>query len=186
MAGTPYNWNETWCYELSTIHPRPKAPLGDRLGRAALGLHYNRTQEHAVPVLLRCSVEAGVIRIIFDPTRLGNNRLTVQAYNHSQSGASAMEVEVNGAWQFADITAVSDTTVEVPFTGELTGVRYAWRDYPCCGSLDRSETPCPPMSCPLLTNSTREPAVPFIAQIIGGVCVCTPPMECGGHIRSRL
>jgi hypothetical protein len=60
----------------------------------------------------------------------------------------------------------------------LSGVRYAWGDNPCCAPLEPAftagEVYCPPMGCPLLTEESKEPAVPFQVSVVGGACSVTP------------
>ena len=53
---TPYSFNRTCWYEVSYIHPRVKQPLGERLGRAALDLHYNLSDVHTVPIIQACAL----------------------------------------------------------------------------------------------------------------------------------
>ena len=52
----------------------------------------------------------------------------------------------------------------------ITAVRYAWGENPCCPGLDRSVLPCPPNSCPIQTWNSTMPAVPFWATIVDGKC----------------
>jgi hypothetical protein len=50
----------------------------------------------------------------------------------------------------------------------------------CCGPLvDTHREPCPPESCPLkATGRLALPALPFVANIVGGKCACLPPQRC--------
>jgi len=52
----------------------------------------------------------------------------------------------------------------------VTAVRYAFRDNPCCPGIDRGVAPCPPASCPLQGYNSTLPAVPFVAKIENGSC----------------
>lgn len=47
----------------------------------------------------------------------------------------------------------------------ITGIRYAWSENPCCPSMNRQVIPCPPNSCPIQTYNSTMPAVPFWATI---------------------
>ena len=47
----------------------------------------------------------------------------------------------------------------------VTGVRYAWSDVPCCPVQERDVTPCPLDACPITTALSRLPAVPFTATV---------------------
>ena len=31
--------------------------------------------------------------------------------------------------------------------GSIDGIRYAWNDHPCCGTLNTAQFPCPMNSC---------------------------------------
>ena len=50
----------------------------------------------------------------------------------------------------------------------------------CCGpSVDTSKQPCPPASCPIKASGRLAlPALPFVAEIVGGKCKCIPPQTC--------
>ena len=50
---------------------------------------------------------------------------------------------------------------------QVTGVRYAWSESPCCGGQLASQNiiPCPVNSCPISTVNSTLPAVPFYAKI---------------------
>jgi hypothetical protein len=55
-----------WC-----VLPRlVKQPLGQRLGRAALDLHYNMSMVHTVPVVQSCEVSGTSLTITFDSDKL--------------------------------------------------------------------------------------------------------------------
>merc|ERR1719295_366975 len=99
---------------------------------------------------------------------------------------TAMEVEIKKQWYFVEnikegtdgISVVADIS---SFVGEtITGVRYAWSDYPCCGTLNRNYNPCPPDSCPIKTGTGNMtlPAVPFWSKIVNMSCECFAPQTC--------
>ena len=52
----------------------------------------------------------------------------------------------------------------------VTAIRYAFRDDPCCPGINRGVLPCPPVSCPLMSYNATLPAVPFVAKIAKGNC----------------
>lgn len=197
---TPFSANRTRNYENSAIHPRPKEPLGGRLARAAMAVHYTPdTQPLILPVLVGCAAtgrwDAGghrsnpvAIRLSFGG--VGPLGLAEPKYPTEWVGSSAMELEVDGNWTFTDAVGLSisrsgpsSLDVQLPPSGVVTGIRYGWGDNPCCGSNNRTLVPCPPMSCPLMTaDALPEPVVPFLAQVVmaGGTlsCSCDPPMSC--------
>ena len=45
----------------------------------------------------------------------------------------------------------------------VTAIRYAWGENPCCPSVNRLVVPCPPLSCPIQSFNSTLPAVPFWA-----------------------
>lgn len=83
---TPWSFNRTCWYEISYIHPRDKAPLGQRLANAALSVHYNRTDVHTQPVISGCSLTGSAsagqrIVVAFDPKRMGKRRVIALILN---------------------------------------------------------------------------------------------------------
>ena len=52
----------------------------------------------------------------------------------------------------------------------VTAIRYAFRDQPCCPGVSRGVVPCPPVSCPLMSYNATLPAVPFVAKVVKGTC----------------
>jgi hypothetical protein len=107
--------------------------------------------------------------------------------------ASGNEAGVSG-WVAvnARATGAAELTVDLsPLKGAVpTAVRYAWGtggwgapfiNRMCCGpTVDVTLEPCAPDSCPLHAGVApfRLPAVPFLAEIAGGVCKCMPPQKC--------
>ena len=75
---------------------------------------------------------------------------------------------------FAQHAGAAAAKAALPLGGanvsHVTGVRYAFRDDPCCPGIDRSVMPCPPASCPISAYNSTLPAVPFVARIEGGKC----------------
>ena len=58
-------------------------------------------------------------------------------------------------------------------------VRFAWADTPCCAYEMRMGLPCLPENCPIVGQSSRLPAMPFIAKITEtDECECTFPITC--------
>jgi hypothetical protein len=180
---TPFSFNRTCWYEVSYIHPRGKLAVGKRLARGLLALRSHRSTFQ--PILESCSMVSNggssELRIKFNASRLGGDQLTVGVYNATQFGASAMEILVDSAWTFVNVESFSPTEVSVKLgnrSRSVMGVRYAWGDNPCCGDLDRTLYPCPPMSCPLRSHMSQEPAVPFNARLVNGHCLCDAPQSC--------
>ena len=116
---------------------------------------------------------------------------------------SPMEVQVNnGSWVGVQILATADrenidpaalvagtatlppnynvvtVSAGIDASANITGIRWAWGDNPCCPRLSRSMVPCPVNSCGIGTVNSSLPAVPFVARIVGGRCKCLPPQKC--------
>jgi len=53
---------------------------------------------------------------------------------------------------------------------DVTGLRYAFGDDPCCPNVNRGVVPCPPGSCPIKGYNSTLPAVPFVATVRHGNC----------------
>jgi len=116
---------------------------------------------------------------------------------------SPMEVEINGDyWAPAVILSTPDRekTLDHPLAPNsvpsgynvvsvqpgvsrsnirnITGIRYAWRDTPCCPLSVEHLEPCNPGSCPITTLNSTLPAMPFYAKIENGKCKCFAPFSC--------
>lgn len=61
--------------------------------------------------------------------------------------------------------ALAALPLERSNTTDITAIRYAWNEDPCCPGVDRTLAPCPPNSCPLQGYRSRLPAVPFLARV---------------------
>jgi len=197
---TPYSYNATWWYELSPIHPRVKQPVANRLARAAVKLMEGKPQ--TVPKFSGCRLESQadtptkgldsqadtptkVFTLHFDAQLLGDDVISVNS-NSNTPGTNPLQVLLNGNWtSVVSITKVNATaiTAQLPSAvgdgdDAITAVRYAWASYPCCPGIDRISEPCPPASCPLMSGTDQEPAVPFYAEIVNGKCQCDAPWQC--------
>eukprot|EP01084_Bolivina_argentea_P184034 317482_1 len=99
---------------------------------------------------------------------------------------SAMQVLIGQNWQFVDNITESSINNEIivdikSFNGDkITGLRYGYGDFMCCGNLDKDKNPCPPNQCPIkvVNDKITLPAVPFSAQITNNKCHCTQPQTC--------
>ena len=182
---------------MGPIHPRTKLVISTRAARAAAVLGYGAPGPYTGPVISGCSLSSDKksIEIHFNKTLLtSTDKVIVQEYNSSDN-ASAMLVTAmenppmipeghkDTNWSYVDVKinegadgVVIDLSV---LNGEIpTALSYAWHDYPCCGTLDRSLAPCPMGSCPIMGSPSMLPAVPFFALIKNGKCQCVPPQTC--------
>eukprot|EP00117_Sycon_ciliatum_P047952 scpid52642/ scgid34202/ Sialate O-acetylesterase; Sialic acid-specific 9-O-acetylesterase; Yolk sac protein 2; Sialate O-acetylesterase small subunit; Sialate O-acetylesterase large subunit len=197
---TRWSWWATNFF-MGPIHPRPKLPFATRLAKAAAVVVYGAKGPATGPVIAGCfmSDDGKSISVKFNTKLLtSSEKVIVQEYNRSlEMMASAMEVcigEVNPPyspdaadknWMFVNVMADSSgsgITVDLSTLSgsKPTAVRYAWQDYPCCGALDRTYTPCAPGSCPVMASPSMLPAMPFFALLEGGRCKCIPPQVCDG------
>ena len=210
QGNSPYSWNKT-NYFMGPIHPRDKLPVGQRLAKSGYPIIYGNNSnkiENEInigPVINGCKLNNKTMEIIitFNSTFIAkNDKIIIKPfiawYNTSINYTNimdwtAMEVEINRVWYFvqsikegsdgmsiiADLTSVNNGTIN-PNT--ISGIRYAWSTYPCCGNLNRDYNPCPPNSCPIFAandiNNISLPAVPFWSQIINNTCSCFQPQTC--------
>ena len=183
-------------YYMGGIHPRTKLILGTRLAKAAAVVVYGAAGPTTGPVIAGCSLSSDgeTLTVMFNTTLLTTGqKVVVQDYNMSfGANASAFEIctgEVNpdfapdekdGNWTFVNMKDDgSGKGFSVDVKGiKPTAIRYAWGDYVCCGTLDRTYTPCPPASCPVMASPSGLPAMPFFALLQDGKCKCIPPQVC--------
>lgn len=157
------------------------------MARAAFGLMQSPPRPQPTPKLSGCRVTAGSIVVTFDAALLGGEAVTLQPPG---PGLVPFEAYVgpadaqNTGWVYAAALRVVNATsiaVDLPanVTTTPTALRYMWGNYPCCPGLDRSASFCPPGLCaPIVTQTTKEPAVPFWAHVEGGKCRCDAPWTC--------
>ena len=200
----PYDWNSTH-YFLGSIHPRTKLYIGQRLARGVNKFVYNNDEIWQGPLIKGCELDMvkGIIYMEFRKDIMYDEQIIIQPFtlwydkqggNLSEitSKTSAFEIQIDGKWLKLerDALSVSDDGygVNVNVSGfimdndeimtEITGIRYAWEDYPCCGNLDITHHPCPMNLCPIITSKTRLPAIPFMADIVHNKCQCYDPQKC--------
>lgn len=193
MAG--YDCSTPW-FMGPSIHPRFKKPVGQRLALGALKAAY-QTGDGAVGGTIKgCSLSPSSLTISFGMG--GARKLQVKSYNQSNVALSATSILAGGKWMPVHIAtgaAPGTATLTIPAGVKPTAVRYGWGgvgtgndpspngdDVSCCEG-DGLNTPCLPVSCPLVAPEPKAPfgalpIDPFIAQIVGGKCVCPEPQMC--------
>ena len=126
----------------TNVHPKDKAPVGDRLMRLALAHAYGRALESSGPVFVSSFIEGAALRLRF--SHLGGGLVA--------KGGPLQTFELAGAdGKFVPAEAVIEgDTVVVRSTAVPTPVaaRYAWSNYP--------------IGCNLF-NAAGLPAAPFVA-----------------------
>ena len=141
----------------------------------------------------RTAIASGMEVLINGTTKTGKGGPTVPGLwvpVQISAGSVAGTVEVDISELHANGTAVN-------------GIRYAWNANPCCSGFfgtssplymrmraetkcafivagfTKGDAPCPMASCPLKFSKSSLVAVPFMARLQGGACICTPPQFCG-------
>jgi sialate O-acetylesterase len=124
--------------EADNIHPRDKAPVGDRLARCALANHYGVKIPYAGPTLSAVERLPGAIRLHFTHTEGGL----------AAKGGKLEQFSVAGEdrkWSWADARIEGDTVVvsssAVPAPKE---VRYAWQSNPPATLFNGAGLPAAP------------------------------------------
>jgi hypothetical protein len=179
---------------MGDIHPRNKLEVGRRAAMSLLALTADDSRTGSVGAFFHsCEVlSTGEISVTLAVTGGGNRADrgtgaaadTLQAPHHSEG----FEVQLpNGTWIDAPIVGGGNETNTVRLqpslpqhtASPLLGLRYAWRDHPCCPRFysadpvwsnwaltDMQHPPvmngaCPPKNCSLYTTGSDLPATPF-------------------------
>lgn len=121
------------------VHPKNKAPLGDRLARIALAKAYGRDIEYSGPRYESFKVEGDAIRVKFSHAKGG---LVAK-------GGSLRWFQIAGADKnFVDATAIIDgdtVIVRSEKVAQPVAVRYAWANYPeGCNLYNWEDLPASP------------------------------------------
>jgi sialate O-acetylesterase len=120
------------------IHPRQKAPIGDRLARAARALAYGEKIEHSGPVYAGMKIDGN--KAILSFTHLGGGLET--------KGGALKGFQIAGAdGKFVPAQAeIKDKQVVVssPDVAQPVAVRYAWERYPEVNLFNQAGLPASP------------------------------------------
>lgn len=134
------------------IHSKDKEPVGDRLARCALALHYGEQIAYAGPTFVSADRLPGAIRLHFIHTDGG---LVVR-------GDKLEEFSIAGddrKWVWADARIEGDTiVVSSPSVPNPTQVRYAWQSNPAATLFNGAGLPATPFrtdTWPGVTESHR-------------------------------
>ncbi len=120
------------------IHPRDKAPIGDRLARAALALAYKKKIEYSGPVFTGMRIDGN--KAILSFSHLGGGLTakggTLKGFTIAGPDGKYIpaNAEING-----DQVIVSSSEVQQP-----VGVRYGWARYPEMNLENRAGLPASP------------------------------------------
>jgi sialate O-acetylesterase len=120
------------------IHPRRKAPVGERLALAALAKAYARKVEYSGPVYRKMQVEGSRVRLSFDHAEGGlvvhGDRLTGFAIAGGDGRFVNAEARVEG----------DQVIVWSPQVPRPAAVRFGWADYPVVNLYNRAGLPASP------------------------------------------
>ncbi len=120
------------------IHPQDKAPIGDRLARAARALAYGEKIEYSGPVHTGIKVEGG--KAILSFRHLGGG---LEAKGGELKGFTIAGVD--GKFVKAQAKIDGDhVIVSSPEVSEPAAVRYAWAHYPDVNLYNRAGLPASP------------------------------------------
>ena len=108
----------------TNVHPKNKAPLGDRLARIALARDYGRQIEYSGPLFQSASVENGAVRVKF--SHVGGGLVAKDGALKTFEVAGA-----DGTFVPAEATIDGDTLLvrAAPVAAPVIA-RYAWANYP--------------------------------------------------------
>jgi sialate O-acetylesterase len=120
------------------IHPQDKAPIGDRLARAARALAHGEKIEHSGPVYTGIKVEGGKAILSFSHLGGGLEAKGGELKGFTIAGADGKFVKAN-----AEIKG-DHVIVSSPDVSEPAVVRYAWARYPDVNLYNRAGLPASP------------------------------------------
>jgi hypothetical protein len=131
------------------------------------------------------NVSASAMGVLVDPNGFCYQASSDGRHCADDGSGSAPTNATDSGWVYVDIApgATPNTvTLDLGRVGgagaTIYGVRYAMADETCCAHYEPSSNPCPVASCPLMGMTSRFPANPFMAHIVGGKCKCIPPQVC--------
>jgi len=135
-----------------TVHPKDKAPVGDRLARCALAKYYGENLPYQGPTFLSADVLSAAIRLHFAHAEGGlvmkgdkPEEFSIAGDDHKWYWADA---QVSG-----DTVIVSSTLVQNP-----KAVRYAWQSNPAATLYNKAGLPAVPFrtdNWPVSTETAR-------------------------------
>ncbi|HEY4249205.1 MAG TPA: sialate O-acetylesterase [Lacunisphaera sp.] len=126
--------------DAKNVHPKNKAPVGDRLSRIALAKVYGQQIEYSGPVFESMTVDAGTLRLKFSHVDQGLIAKDGPLQTFEIAGADGKFLPAMAKID-GDSVVVQNDAVSAPTTA-----RYAWANYPAGCNL---------------TNSAGLPAAPF-------------------------
>jgi sialate O-acetylesterase len=124
--------------DADNIHPTEKQPVGERLARLALALHYGRKIVSSGPTYRSIARKGHALRIAFDHLDGG---LTI----HGDAPAEFSIAGADRVWHWADATLDGATiVVSSPAVAAPVAVRYAWQSNPRATVFNGAGLPAAP------------------------------------------
>jgi sialate O-acetylesterase len=121
------------------IHPIEKAPVGDRLALAALGIAYHQHIEYSGPIFKRAKVDGPQMVITFSHTDGG-----LVSHGGELTGFSICGQDGKFVWANAEIDGPNRVVVHSPDVPHPVAVRYGWADYPVVNLWNKAGLPASP------------------------------------------
>lgn len=124
--------------EADNIHPKDKAPVGERLAALALTKHYGRTVPCAGPEFAGLEKLPGALRVRFTHAEGGLVSRDPEPGEFSLAGA-------DGKWVWAEARLEGESVVvSSPQVPEPVAVRYAWQGNPKASLFNKAGLPATP------------------------------------------
>lgn len=153
--------------EKEDIHPAYKAPVGERLARAAAAKLYGSTEEYSGPLFdsVRKEGSSLIVKFTHADGMAARTRTPYSEYFTDAAALNGFEISADGT-EWTDAAAViSGNEVILSGVENPMYVRYAWANYP--------------ENTPNLYNSDNLPAVPFTAGI--SAAAASPDIKSDGN-----
>jgi sialate O-acetylesterase len=127
--------------DVDDIHPRKKAPVGERLALAARGIAYQeRGLVYSGPVYKQMTTQAGKAILSFDHVGDG-----LEARGGELKGFAICGEDRKWVWAKAEITGKNNTvTVSHPAVAKPVAVRFGWANFPEVNLWNKNGLPATP------------------------------------------
>jgi len=149
------------------IHPRSKQIVGSRLALTARAMGYGENVPYKGPEATLWTVinqsPSASVRITFSPDSMGGGLvITPKACYAGVAANQCRWADIgtqDGQWTNATITISGDTivlTANIASASPVTGVRYAWANYPVAVIYNKDGLPALPFAFPNPIKPTRK------------------------------
>jgi sialate O-acetylesterase len=131
--------------EKDDIHPKKKAPVGERLALAARGVSYGEKIEYSGPMFKSMSTKTdkalGVERAILTFDHVGSG---LEAHDGDLTGFSIAGADKKFVWAKTEILPDNKLAVWSPDIKKPVAVRYGWADFPVVNLWNKDGLPASP------------------------------------------